>query len=419
MMMDVISAGDTAFVLICTMMVFLMTPALAFFYGGMVRRKNVLNTMFMSFMVCGVVGLLWIVAGYSISFGGDKTALFIGGFDKLLLSGVTVDSITGTIPEFVYVGFQGMFALITVAILTGSVAERMKFTRVIAFVAAWLLLVYAPLAHMVWGGGLISQLGALDFAGGDVVHISSGVSGLVLCILLGKRRGNGIVSYTPHNIPFVLLGTGGLWFGWFAFNAGSALTAGGLAGQALMTTFAASCTAICSWMIVERVKTGKPTLMGACTGCLAGLVVITPGAGFVSIWAAILEGIIVSPICYFAITALKKKFGYDDALDAFGCHGVGGIVGGICTGLFTMPSLALDQTVGSTAYGLVYGGSLLLPQLEGIGITIVFVSIMTFLIATVIKLVGGDLRVSKEEEANGLDIGEHNESAYPAFLGMD
>jgi Amt family ammonium transporter len=405
-------------VIICAAMVFIMTPGLAFFYGGMVRRKNVLNTMFMSFMVCGVAGLLWVVFGYSVAFGGDGTNPIIGGFDNLFLSGITTDTVREdtTIPELAFVAFQGAFALITIAILTGSVAERMKFSRIIIFVVCWMALVYAPLAHMVWGGGIISQLGALDFAGGDVVHISSGVTGLVLCLLVGKRRGHGFLSYRPHNIPFILLGTALLWFGWFGFNAGSALGANGLAAHAFMTTAAASATGICAWMVADRIVTGKPTLMGACTGCLAGLVVVTPGAGYISIWSAIVEGIIVVPICYFAITKLKKHFGYDDALDAFGCHGIGGIVGGICTGLFTTPELAAEEGM----YGLIYGsGKLLIAQLEGIGITLVLVVVMTLVIGGVMKLVGGDLRVDKHEEANGLDRSEHNESAYPAFLGMD
>ena len=414
----VIDTGDTAFIIICTAMVFIMTPGLAFFYGGMVRRKNVLNTMFMSLMVCGVAGLLWIVFGYSIAFGGSGEGAVIGGFDRFFLNGLTPDAVRDgtTLPELAYVGFQGMFALITIAIISGSVVERMRFSRFVIFVICWMALVYAPLAHMVWGGGIIAQLGALDFAGGDVVHISSGVTGLVLCLLVGARRGHGLLSYHPHNIPFVLLGTALLWFGWFAFNAGSALAANGLAAHAFITTFAASATGICMWMLVERIATGKPTLMGACTGCLAGLVVITPGAGFVSVWAAVVEGIIVVPIVYFCITKLKKRIGYDDALDAFGCHGIGGIVGGICTGLFTTPELAAQEGM----VGLIYGnGSLMLAQLEGIGITLVLVVVATLVIGGLIKLIGGDLRVGTKEEANGLDRGEHNESAYPAFQGLD
>lgn len=413
-----IDTGDTAFVLICATGVFLMTPMLAFFYGGMVRRKNVLNTMFTAFMVCGIAGLLWVAFGYSVAFGGDGEGAVIGGFDHLFLAGLLPDVVREgtTLPELAFAAFQGMFALITVAILTGSVAERMRFSRIVIFVIAWVMLVYAPLAHMVWGGGFIAQLGAIDFAGGDVVHISSGVTGLVLAIMVGKRRGHGFLSYKPHNIPFILLGTAGLWFGWFMFNAGSALGANGLAAHALVTTFAASVTGICTWMLIERIAYGKPTLMGACTGCLAGLVVITPGAGFVSVWASVLMGVIVCPVCFFAITKLKRRFGYDDALDAFGAHGVGGIVGGILTGVFTMPQLALEDGM----YGLIYGsGQLFVAQLEGIVITIALVVVATLVIVAVMKLVGGDLRVSQAEEANGLDLGEHNESAYPAFLGLD
>lgn len=413
-----IDTGDTAYMLICTAMVVLMTPALACFYGGMVRRKNVINTMFMSFACCGAVGVIWIVAAYSIAFGGDGSNPIIGGFDKLFLSGISPDTVREgtTIPELVFAAYQGAFALVTAAIITGSVAERVKFSHIMAFVAAWMLLVYAPLAHMVWGGGLIARLGALDFAGGDVVHISSGVSGLVLCLLVGPRRGNGFLTYRPHNIPFILLGAALLWFGWFAFNSGSALCANGLTGYAFMTTLAAGSTGICMWMIIDTVVTGKPTLMGACTGCLAGLVVITPGAGYVPIWAALIEAVIVVPICYVAITKLKRRFGYDDALDAFGCHGIGGIVGGVCTGLFTSPSLAVEDGM----YGLVYGsGKLLGAQLAGIGITLAVVVVMTLAIWGVIRLVGGEWRVDKREEANGLDRGEHNENAYPAFTGLD
>ena len=264
--------------------------------------------------------------------------------------------------------------------------------------------------------GLIARLGALDVAGGDVVHISSGVSGVVLCLLVGPRRGNGFLAYRPHNIPFILLGAALLWFGWFAFNSGSALCANGMTGYAFMTTLAAGSTGICMWMIIDTVVTGKPTLMGACTGCLAGLVVITPGAGYVPIWAALIEAVIVVPICYFAITKLKRRFGYDDALDAFGCHGIGGIVGGVCTGLFTSPSLAVEDGM----YGLVYGsGKLLGAQLAGIGITLAVVVVMTLAIWGVIRLAGGEWRVDKREEANGLDRGEHNENAYPAFTGLD
>ena len=310
--------------------------------------------------------------------------------------------------------------MITTAIITGSLAGRMKFGAVCAFVAVWTIVVYPPLAHMVWGGdgSLIGDtIGALDFAGGDVVHISSGLTGLILCLMLGKRKGFGMMSYRPHNVPFVALGATLLWFGWFGFNAGSEFVADGVAGLALINTVVASGAALVSWMIVERVKVGKPTLVGAATGLVAGLVVITPAAGFVEPWAAIVMGLIVSPICYFAIAKLKAKLGYDDALDAFGCHGIGGIVGGILTGIFCVPSLSW------TDYGgLLYTGdpSLLLSQVSGILITIVFVAVATLVIGLIVKACfHGSLRVSEEEEARGMDIAVHGEDAYPAFDGMD
>ena len=291
----------------------------------------------------------------------------------------------------------------------------MKFSALFIFIAAWSLLVYYPLAHMVWGGGIIGSLGAVDFAGGDVVHISSGVSGLVACIILGKRRGYGMMSYKPHNIPFVVLGAALLWFGWFGFNAGSALNAGALAVHAFMTTNTAAAAAMLSWMLIEKVKHGKPTVLGAATGAVVGLVAITPGAGFVPLWSSIIIGALVSPICFFFMTVVKAKFGYDDALDAFGCHGIGGVWGGIATGLFAQTS------INSVAKwnGLFFGDiNLLIAQIEGILITVVCAAVMTFLILKVMKLFM-DIRVEKSEEADGLDVAEHGETAYPAFNGLD
>ncbi len=417
-----IDTGSTAFMIVCTMLVFLMTPALAFFYGGLSRRKNTVNTMFMSIAAIGVVGVLWVVAGWSIAYGGDGSNPIIGGFDQLFLNS-SLDSVLApadaTYPAIIDIAFQAMFAIITIAIITGSLAGRMKFGAVIAFVSIWLLCIYAPLAHMVWSGegSLIGDMiGALDFAGGDVVHISSGVTGLVLCCLLGRRRGYGLMSYRPHNTPFVVLGAGLLWFGWFGFNSGSEFAADGVAGLALLTTTVAPAAAMCSWMLTEKLKTGKTTLVGACTGLVAGLVVITPAAGFVAPWAALVMGLIVSPVCYFAISFLKKKVGYDDALDAFGCHGVGGMVGGILTGIFCVPELSWTGSG-----GLLYTGdpALLIAQLEGIIVTLAFVIIGTLVIGTVVKLIFGGLRVDEEVENNGLDVALHGESAYPAFNGLD
>lgn len=420
--------GSTAFMLVCAMLVLLMTPGLAFFYGGLSRRKNVVNTMIMVLSAIGIVAITWTICGWSLAYGGDGSSPFFGGFDQLgFLGGVTdmlaeaeavpEDAAYPTIIDFI---FQMAFCVITTAIITGSLAGRMKFGAVCAFVAVWTIVVYPPLAHMVWGGdgSLIGDtIGALDFAGGDVVHISSGLTGLILCLMLGKRKGFGMMSYRPHNVPFVALGATLLWFGWFGFNAGSEFVADGVAGLAPINTVVASGAALVSWMIVERVKVGKPTLVGAATGLVAGLVVITPAAGFVEPWAAIIMGLIVSPICYFAISFCKAKIGYDDALDAFGCHAVGGIVGGICTGIFCVPELSWTDFG-----GLLYTGdvSLLCSQIAGIAITIVFVGILDVVLAFIVKACfKGSLRVSEEKEAQGLDIAAHGESAYPAYIGLD
>ena len=415
-----LDTGDTAFILVCAFLVFIMTLGIGFFYGGMVRRKNVGNTMLMCVSVAGVVSVLWVVIGYSVAFGSgfaaeDGTANpIIGGLDRLFLSGITLDTMWGSIPEFVWALFQGMFALITIAIIAGGVVERMKFSRFLVFIALWMLLVYAPLAHMVWGGGWVSSLiGAYDFAGGDVVHISSGVTALTLAVVIGARHGNGKLTYQPHNIPFVMLGTLFLWLGWFGFNAGSAGAANGQAGLALATTNTAAAAGMLGWMLVERIDTGKCTLLGACSGAVAGLVAITPGAGYVEVWASILMGLAVAVVCYFAVSRLKRHLGYDDALDAFGVHGVGGMCGTLLTGLFAVPEL------GGFA-GLFYGDPMqFVRQLLSILFVVAFAAIMTFIIAKVIELVGGPLRVTEHDEAVGLDVAEHGEPAYPAFSGMD
>lgn len=420
--------GSTAFMLVCAMLVLLMTPGLAFFYGGLSRRKNVVNTMIMVFSAIGIVAITWTICGWSLAYGGDGSSPFFGGFDQLGFLGGVTDMLAEaetvpedtTYPTIINFIFQMAFCMITTAIITGSLAGRMKFGAVCTFVAVWTIVVYPPLAHMVWGGdgSLIGDtIGALDFAGGDVVHISSGLTGLILCLMLGKRKGFGMMSYRPHNVPFVALGATLLWFGWFGFNAGSEFVADGVAGLALINTVVASGAALVSWMIVERVKVGKPTLVGAATGLVAGLVVITPAVGFVEPWAAIIMGLIVSPICYFAISFCKAKIGYDDALDAFGCHAVGGIVGGICTGIFCVPELSWTDFG-----GLLYTGdvSLLCSQIAGIAITIVFVGILDVVLAFIVKACfKGSLRVSEEKEAQGLDIAAHGESAYPAYIGLD
>lgn len=413
-----IDTGDSAFILMSAALVFLMTPGLAFFYGGMVRRKNTLNTIMSVFFICGIASLMWVIGGYSLAFGTDHAGI-VGGLNHLFLNGVGAEpnaAYSSTIPEGLFSIFQMMFAIITPALIVGSLEGRMKFSALFIFVAAWSVVVYYPLAHMVWGdGGFLRTLGALDFAGGTVVHISSGVSGLVACILLGKRHGFGILSYKPHNIPFVVLGAGLLWFGWFGFNAGSALGANGIAVQAFITTNTSAATAMLAWMLIEKIKFGKPTLLGAATGAIIGLVAITPAAGFVPVWASIIIGAVVSPLCFFFMTKVKPFFGYDDALDAFGCHGVGGIWGCIATGIFA--SKSVNSAVQYN--GLLFGETRqIVIQLISVGVTIAVSVVATFVIISLLKLFM-DIKVSREEEALGLDLCEHKESAYPAFTGLD
>ena len=421
-------SGNTAFMIVCAMLVLLMTPGLAFFYGGLSRRKNVVNTMIMVFGVLGIVAITWTLFGWSFAYGGDGSVPFFGGFDQIGLSGLVSNLLGETeaalshdsYPAIVDVFFQMAFCMITTAILTGALAGRMKFGAVCLFVAIWTVLVYPPLAHMVWGGegSFIGEtIGALDFAGGDVVHISSGLTGLILALMLGKRKGFGVMSYRPHNVPFVALGAALLWFGWFGFNGGSEFAADGVAALAVLNTVVASGAGLLAWLVVEKIRVGKATLVGAATGLVAGLVAITPAAGFVKPWAAILLGLITSPICYFAISSLKSKIGYDDALDAFGCHTVGGIVGGILTGVFCVPELSWTDFG-----GLIYTGdpSLLISQILGIVVTILFVGICDVIIGLIVKAVfKGELRVSEDEEALGLDVSTHGESAYPAYVGLD
>ncbi|HEM3623788.1 ammonium transporter [Streptococcus suis] len=407
--------SSIAFIVICTGLVFLMTPALAFFYGGLERRKNVISTMMMSVISLALASVMWFAVGYSLSFSGDGN--LIGDLGHAFFQGVSDSESTRglTIPDSLFAVFQMMFSIITVGILTGSVAGRMRFKPLLIFIIGWLLLVYYPFAHMVWDEGLLAQWGTIDFAGGDVVHITSGVSGLVLALVVGKRRDFNRLEYRPHNVPFVLLGAGLLWFGWFGFNAGSALAADGLAVHALVTTHLSAAAAMFSWILLEYIKNGKPSLVGASTGLVAGLVAITPGAGFVSTWSAVIIGLLVSPVCFYAIAIVKHKLGYDDALDAFGCHGVGGIFGGIVTGLFTTPELALDPE----NIGLIYGNPrLFLVTIAAIVFTIVWSAGMSFVLIKGISFFM-PLRVSDREEAIGLDDTEHGETAYPTFMGLD
>ena len=411
------NTGNTAFMMICTALVFFMTPGLAFFYGGLVRRKNVCNTMMACVAIMGLSVLLWTMFGYSLSFGGNHAGI-IGDFRWAFLNDVGWEAgpYADTIPHLVFAAFQMMFAMITPALITGAVVGRMRFKALFAFIALWSFLVYYPMAHMVWGeGGFLAAIGSVDFAGGNVVHISSGVSALVLATYLGRRKGYEKTSYRIHNIPFVVLGASLLWFGWFGFNAGSALAADGLAAHAFMTSAISSAAALVSWMLIDVIKDGKPTLVGASTGLVVGLVAITPGAGFVPIWSSYIIGTLVSPICYFTMNFIKHKLKIDDALDAFGCHGIGGVWGGIATGLFTKTS------INSVARwdGLVFGNvHLFVAQVLSIIITAAVAVVGTLICIGIIRIFT-PLRVNQKEEALGLDISQHGENAYPSFNGFD
>lgn len=411
------NTGNTAFMMICTALVFFMTPGLAFFYGGLVRRKNVCNTMMACVTIMGLSVLLWTMFGYSLSFVGNHAGI-IGNFRWAFLNDVGWEAgpYADTIPHLVFAAFQMMFAMITPALITGAVVGRMRFKALFAFIALWSFLVYYPMAHMVWGeGGFLAAIGSVDFAGGNVVHISSGVSALVLATYLGRRKGYEKTSYRIHNIPFVVLGASLLWFGWFGFNAGSALAADGLAAHAFMTSAISSAAALVSWMLIDVIKDGKPTLVGASTGLVVGLVAITPGAGFVPIWSSYIIGALVSPICYFTMNFIKHKLKIDDALDAFGCHGIGGVWGGIATGLFAKTS------INSVARwdGLVFGNvHLFVAQVLSIIITAAVAVVGTLICIGIIRIFT-PLRVDQKEEALGLDISQHGENAYPSFNGFD
>ena len=408
-------SGNIGFVMLCAAFVFFMTPGLSCFYGGLVRRKNAVNTMFTSVVTIATGIVMWMLIGYSLSFGPDHGGV-IGDFSWFGLEGVSLTEpyVEGQgIPNMVFCLFQMMFAVITPALITGSVAGRMKFKSLFVFLVLWSLVVYYPMAHMVWAdGGFLAKIGSVDFAGGNVVHISSGITALTLCILLGKRYDYKRANYKIHNTPMVALGAFILLFGWFGFNAGSALAADGLAAHAFVTTAVSSAAAMLSWMFCDVVVNKKPTFVGACTGMVAGLVGITPGAGFVPIWAALIIGLTTSPICFFMISWVKEKFGYDDALDAFGCHGVGGI----CTGLFCKVSI---NDIGQ-GNGLFFGDTkLFLMQLASIGITIVVSVAGTLICYGITRLVTGKIRVTEREERVGLDRSQHGESAYPSFNGLD
>ncbi|MDD3894816.1 MAG: ammonium transporter [Syntrophomonadaceae bacterium] len=405
-----IDTGDTAFIIVCTALVMIMTPGLALFYGGMVRKKNVLGTIMQSFAAMALVSVQWVLIGYTLGFGTDISHL-IGSLQWLGMSGVGIvpnPDYSATIPQSVFAMYQLMFAIITVALISGSFAERMRFPIFIAFVLLWTTLVYDPLAHWVWGvNGWLRNLGALDFAGGTVVHISSGVSGLIACLVLGRRREEGSEAMVPHNLPMTMLGAALLWFGWFGFNAGSALGANGLAGHAFLVTNTCAAVGALSWAGAEWLHHGKPTALGFASGLIAGLVAITPAAGFVSPASSILMGIIVGPLCYFAVSKMKSKLGYDDTLDVFGIHGVGGIFGALATGV-----LATTAVNPAGVDGLLFGNPhQLLVQLIAVVAAVAFAAAVTFIILKVLSMFA-PLRISEDAEEIGLDITQHGEDAY-------
>ncbi|MEQ1298358.1 ammonium transporter [Acinetobacter soli] len=393
-------SGDTAWILISTALVLLMTiPGLALFYGGMVRKKNVLSTMAHSFVAAAIVSLVWVVIGYTLAFSPGNA--FVGGLDKIMLSGITTTALSGTIPEILFVIFQMTFAIITVAIISGSVAERMKFGAFVAFITIWVIVVYAPITHWVWGGGWLGSDGALDFAGGTVVHINSGVAGLVAAYMLGKRIGLGKESMAPHNLALTVIGASLLWVGWFGFNGGSALAANGAAGYALVTTQVAAASAALSWGLVEKVVRGKTSLLGLLSGAVAGLVVITPAAGFVTVSGALIMGLIGGAVCFWGISGLKRILKADDSLDAFGLHAVGGIAGAILTAVFASPFIMGDKAPASVVHQLWI-------QIEGVLATIAYSAVLTFIILKVIDVIIG-IRVTSDDERMGLDLSQHGE----------
>ena len=406
-----IDTGDTAWVLISAALVFIMTPGLAFFYGGMVRSKNVLTTIMQSFFIVAMISVEWVILGYAMTFGTDING-FIGSLDKIGLAGVGLNVLeNGTIPELAFVAFQCMFAVITPALITGAFAERMRFAAFAVLILLWAIFVYNPMAHWVWGGGFLSQLGALDFAGGLVIHILSGVSGLTICILLGKRRGYGQFAMLPHNLPMTVLGAALLWFGWFGFNAGSALGANGLAANAFVTTQAAAAAATVSWVLVEWYRNGKPTILGAASGCIAGLVAITPAAGFVKPMPALAIGLIGGIVCYFAVAVLKEKLGYDDSLDAFGVHGIGGTWGSIATGLW-----ATTEVNPAGADGLFYGEThLLFAQIISVIVAYALAIVGTYVLFKIVSHFM-KVRADETEEIAGLDVVEHGERGYASAM---
>ena len=413
----VLDTGNTAWMITATALVLLMSiPGIALFYGGLVRQKNVLSIIMQTMLIVGVISILWVAIGYSWAFGtgfkdsGNPLFAVIGGFDKAFLNDITVSTVTATgIPELVFVMFQCMFALITPALILGAFAERIKFKGYMVFIILWTILAYFPMAHWVWGGGFLQEMGAIDFAGGTVVHINAGISALVMALMIGKRddymTGHPI---TPHNITFVFLGTSFLWLGWFGFNAGSGLAADGIAANALMVTHVATATAAVTWMIIDWIFNKKPTTVGACTGAVAGLVAITPAAGSTGLLGAFCIGLITPIVCFFMVAVVKPKFKYDDALDAFGVHGIGGIIGSILTGVFATQLVTGDGGAEGALYGDWHQFGV---QIIATVVSVAFSAVITYVLYEIVdRLVG--IRVDKRVEEEGLDIYEHGESAY-------
>ncbi len=403
-----LDTGDTAWMLTSTALVLMMTiPGVALFYGGMVRKMNVLSVVMQSFAITCLVTVLWMIYGYSLAFAGEGA--YLGDLSQFLMSAMTVDGLSGTIPESVFAMFQLTFAIITVALITGAVVDRMKFSAVLVFAALWMTFVYVPVAHWVWGaGGFLGGAGVLDFAGGTVVHINAGIAGLVACLVVGKREGYGAANMAPHNLVLSVIGASLLWVGWFGFNAGSAVAAGGAAGMAMAVTQIATAGAALAWMLAEWMVRGKPSVLGIVSGAVAGLVAITPASGFVAPGGALIIGIVAGLVCFFSATTVKNALRYDDSLDAFGVHGVGGIVGALLTGVFAVAAVG-----GEGKSGLIDGNpGQILTQLYGIGVTLVYCAIVTFIVLKVTSLITGGLRVKEEVERDGLDFGLHGETIH-------
>ena len=402
-----LDTGDTAWMLTSTALVLMMTiPGVALFYGGMVRKKNVLATVMQSFAVTCLMTVLWMIIGYSLAFGdGGSMNAYIGGMDKLLLRGMGVDTLSGTIPESVFMTFQMTFAIITPALICGGFADRMKFSSMLVFLGLWMLLVYAPITHWVWGGGFLGDAGVLDFAGGTVVHINAGIAALVAALVLGKRRGYGTENMAPHNLVLSVIGASMLWVGWFGFNAGSAVAANGSAGMAMAVTQIAAAAAALAWMFAEWKFRSKPSVLGIVSGAVSGLVAITPASGYVGPGGALMIGLAAGLACFWAATSLKNRLGYDDSLDVFGVHGVGGIVGALLTGVFAV------EAIGGTPGVLEGNPGQILIQLQGIAVTIAYCGVVSFILLKIIGAVMG-LRVDDETEVGGLDINLHGEVVH-------